>query len=383
MPTPATSSQPTATAPIRTEPAARPFGFAIAGSGMIARFHARAIAATAGARLIGIASRNAETAQALATEAHSFLPSEHAAPLATTDLAALLVRPEVDVVCIATPSGAHLEPALAAIAAGKHLVIEKPLEITTERIDRLLAAAQAANVVVAPIFQARFGQNAQHIKAAIDAGRFGRIALASAYVKWFREPAYYTGWKGTRDLDGGGATMNQAIHGIDLLQWFVGMPSEVVGHTTRRVHTGIESEDTAVAALRYPSGALGTIEASTAAYPGWARRIEICGEHGSVALEDDALTRWDFRDTHPEDAAILAAANDSAMGSGATNPSAISAEGHTRQIRDLVAHLHARREGHSVLPRLGVEAHEARNAVSLIRALYASAAQGGSPIAPA
>jgi len=363
---------------------------------MIAHYHARAIAAAAGARLIGIASRNAETAQKLAAEALTFLPTEPATaranglvaaavktPIATTDLAALLAHPEVDVVCIATPSGAHLEPALAAIAVGKHLVIEKPLEITTARIDQLLAAARAAAIVVAPIFQARFGKNAQHIKAALDAGRFGRIALASAYVKWFREPAYYRGWKGTRDLDGGGAAMNQAIHGIDLLQWFAGMPNEVVGRTTRRVHTGIESEDTAVAALRYPSGALGTIEASTAAYPGWARRIEICGEYGSVALEDDALARWDFREQRPEDAAILAAAADSAMGSGATNPSAISAEGHTRQIRDLVAHLRARREGRSELPRLGVEAHEARNAVSLICALYDSATQRSQPVKPA
>jgi len=370
MPRQAHSSPPACPAPASD----RPFGFAIVGSGMIAHYHARAIAATGGASLIGIASRNAATAQKLADEA--------SAPIATTDLGALLARHDVDVVCIATPSGAHLEPALAAIAAGKHLVIEKPLEITTERIDQLLAAARAANVVVAPIFQARFGQNAQHIKAALDAGRLGRIALASAYVKWFREPAYYRGWKGTRALDGGGAAMNQAIHGIDLLQWFVGMPDEVLGRSTRRVHTGIESEDTAVAALRYPSGALGTIEASTAAYPGWARRIEICGEHGSVALEDDALTRWDFRDPLPEDAAILAAAADSAMGSGATNPSAISAEGHTRQIRDLVAHLNARREGRAELPRLGVEAHEARNAVSLIRALYDSAAQGGQPVKP-
>ncbi|KXU36176.1 hypothetical protein AXK12_03950 [Cephaloticoccus capnophilus] len=369
--------------PAKPTAPSRPFGFAIVGSGMIAHYHARAIAATAGARLVGIASRNAETAQKLADEARSFLPTGHAAPTATTDLATLLAHPEVDVVCVATPSGAHLEPALAAIAAAKHLVIEKPLEITTARIDQLLAAALAADVVVAPIFQARFGKNAQHIKAALDAGRFGRIVLASAYVKWFREPAYYRGWKGTRALDGGGATMNQAIHGIDLLQWFVGMPTQVVGHSTRRVHTGIESEDTAVAALRYPSGALGTIEASTAAYPGWARRIEICGEHGSVTLEDDALTRWDFRDKRPEDSAILAAAADSAMGSGATNPSAISAEGHTRQIRDLVAHLSARREGRAELPRLGIEAHEARNAVSLIRALYDSASQGSQPVSPA
>jgi predicted dehydrogenase len=333
-------------------------GFGIIGSGMIADYHARAINDATGARLVGIAGRNAATAHALA--------EKHGAPFHTTDLAALLARPDLDVVCVTTPSGAHLEPALAAIAAGKHVVIEKPLEITVERVDAILTAAQKAGVVVAPIFQARFGAGAQRIKAALEVGRFGRLVLASAYVKWFRKPEYYQGWKGTLALDGGGATMNQAIHGIDLLQWFAGMPVEVSGHKTRRVHTGIEGEDTAVAALRYANGALGTIEASTAAWPGWSRRIELCGEHGSVCLEDDTITRWDFRETRPEDEAIRRAAADTAMGSGASDPKAISHQGHLRQIQDLVHHL---RDG----APLSVTGSEARNAVSLIRALYKSA----------
>ncbi len=336
-------------------------GFGIIGSGMIADYHALAINDAEGAQLVGVAGRNATTVAALA--------EKHGAPFHSTDIEALVARDDIHVICIATPSGAHLEPALAAIKAGKHLVIEKPLEITVERVDELLAAAEKAGVIVAPIFQARFGHSAQLIKAAIDAGRFGRLVLASAYVKWYRATEYYQGWKGTLELDGGGATMNQAIHGLDLLQWFAGMPTEVFGRTTRRVHTGIESEDTASATLRYADGALGTIEASTAAYPGWARRIEICGEHGSVSLEDDTIVRWDFRDAQPEDEAIRNAEGDTAMGSGSSNPNSISHQGHLRQIQDLVNHL---RDGSPI----GIDGPEARKAVSLIRALYSSSVTG-------
>ncbi len=342
-------------------------GFGIIGSGMIANYHALAIKDAIGARLVGVASRNADTAQALA--------EKHGATFHTTDIKALVLRDDIQVICITTPSGAHLEPALAAIRAGKHIVIEKPLEITVERVDELLTAAASAGVIVAPIFQARFGTNAQLIKSALDAGRFGKLVLASAYVKWHRTKDYYHGWKGTRALDGGGATMNQAIHGLDLLQWFVGMPVEVFGRTTQRVHTTIESEDTACATLRYADGALGTIEASTATFPGWSRRIEICGEHGSVSLEEETITRWDFREEQPGDEAVRHAAADTSMGSGSSDPGAISHQGHLRQIQDLVHHL---RDG----TPLGIDGPEARKAVSLIRALYQSA-ETGLPVTPA
>src|SRR6185436_10463898 len=229
--------------------------------------HAQAIAQLKGAKLAGMAD--------VVPEAVKRLSDKHKVPFSTTNIDELLKRPDVNIVCVTTPSGAHLEPALAAVRAGKHVVVEKPIEITTERADELLRAADAAGVKVSPIFQARFGEGARTIKAAIDAGRFGRLVLASAYVKWHRSREYYTGWKGSLQLDGGGALINQAIHGIDLLQWFAGLPSEVFSWNTRRVHTGIEGEDTATAALRYPNGALGAIEASTAAWSGWQRRIEI------------------------------------------------------------------------------------------------------------
>lgn len=341
-----------------------PLGFGIVGTGMIAGYHAQAISHVPGARLVGAASLTAENVRRFA--------DRHQLGFWTTRVEELVARPDIQVVCITTPSGAHLEPALAAIRAGKHVVIEKPLEVTTERVDRILAAADQAGVRVAPIFQARFGQGARTLKAAIDAGRFGRIAVASASVKWYRAPSYYTGWKGTLALDGGGALINQAIHGLDLLQWFAGLPEEVSAYTTRRLHTGIEGEDTGVAALRYADGALGTIEASTASWPGWSRRIEICGETGSAALEDDHLARWEFKEPRAEDDAIRQAKADASMRSGASSATAISYEGHLRQIQDLVDALRGDRP-------LAIEGREGRRAVALVNAVYRSA-QTGRPV---
>ncbi|MGA3007932.1 MAG: Gfo/Idh/MocA family oxidoreductase [Opitutaceae bacterium] len=338
-----------------------PVGFGIVGVGLIADYHARAIKEARGARLAGVAGRSEEKVLAFA--------GRHGVPFATTDVEKLVARPEIDVVCVATPSGTHLEAALAAIRAGKHVVVEKPLEITVERVDEILRAATAADVRVAPIFQARFGEGARTVKSALDAGRLGRLVLCSAYVKWQRAAEYYRGWKGTLDLDGGGVLINQAIHAIDLLQWFAGLPAEVFAWKTRRVHTGIEAEDTACATLRFAEGGLGVIEASTALYPGWQRRLEICGEHGSIALEDDAIVRWDFRTPRPGDEAIRAANRDGSMRSGASAPNAISHQGHLRQIQDLIDALPTGRP-------LAVDGHEARKTVAFVRALYASAACG-------
>jgi UDP-N-acetyl-2-amino-2-deoxyglucuronate dehydrogenase len=348
-----------------TASAPSPLGFGIVGVGLIADFHAQAIAASRGGRLVGVATRNAANAQAFA--------QKHGAAFATTEVAALVARPDIDVVCITTPSGAHLEPALAAVRAGKHLVVEKPIEITTERADELLRAADAAGTLVSPIFQARFGDGARTLKAALDAGRFGRLVLASAYVKWHRSRDYYTGWKGTLALDGGGALINQAIHAIDLLQWFAGLPSEVFCRTTRRVYGHIEAEDTASATLRFPSGALGSIEACTAGWPGWGRRIEIIGENGSARLEDDRLDKWEFRDTQPGDDAIRQAKIDPTQGGGAGAPGAITHHGHLRQIQNLIDAIREKRP-------VAIDGHEARKAVALIRALYASA-ERGAPVA--
>jgi predicted dehydrogenase len=335
-----------------------PIRFGIVGTGAIAPFHAKAIQSIEGAQLIGVASRTRENAQRFA--------QDHGASFVAADALELVRHPQIDAIAITTPSALHREPALAAIAAGKHLMIEKPIDATVEGTDEILAAAKAKGVLVGSIFQARFGDGARAIKAALDEGRFGRLVLCSAYVKWHRAPSYYTGWKGKLALDGGGAVINQAIHAVDLLQWFAGMPSEVFGWTTRRVHTAIESEDTACAALKFASGALGTIEASTALWPGWSRRVEICGEFGSAAMEDDDISRWDFRDARPADEKIRSTRESGAMGSGASSPMAIGFEGHLRQFEDFVA---AIRENRAPI----IDGYEARKAVALVRAIYESA----------
>jgi UDP-N-acetyl-2-amino-2-deoxyglucuronate dehydrogenase len=335
-------------------------GFGFIGAGSIAHFHARAVAAARGGRLVGVVSRNLATADAFA--------KEHGMSFASDSVAKLLAEPGLDAVCITTPSALHKQPALAAIAAGKHVIIEKPLDHTVEGTDEILAAAEKAGVRVGSIFQARFGDAARRLKAAIDAGRFGRIVLASCYVKWNRTAEYYTGWKGKLAEDGGGALINQAIHGVDLLQWFAGLPSEVFAWTTQRVHK-IESEDTCVAALKFANGAFGTIETSTALWPGFSRRVEICGENGSAVMEDDDITRWQFREERPEDAKIRATRESGAMGSGAAAPMAIKFEGHLRQIQDFIDGIHERRP-------FFIEGSEARKAVALVRAVYESAASG-------
>ncbi len=337
-------------------------GFALVGTGMIAGYHAQAIAHTPGARLIGVVSRHPEKGRAFA--------ALHNISVVTATVEEMVARSDIAVVCVTTPSGAHLDPALAAIRAGKHVVIEKPLETSPARVDQIIAAADQSGVKVAAIFQGRFGSGAQTVKAAISAGRLGRLVLCSAYVKWHRTVEYYkTPWKGTWALDGGGALMNQAIHGVDLLQWFAGLPTEVFGQSTRRVHTSIEADDTTVATLKFPDGALGTIEASTALWPGWSRRLEICGEHGSVCLEDDSITRWDFATTEPGDDVIRQTPRDNALGSGAGVPGGISITGHQRQIQDLVEAIRDNR------PPL-IDAREGRKAVALVHAIYESAKSG-------
>jgi len=341
-------------------------GFGIVGCGMVANYHAKALSHAVGGRLIGVAERSADKAKRFA--------ERHGVPYWTTSVDELMRRSDIDVVCIATPSGVHMEPALAAIRAGKHIVVEKPLEITVERIDQVLRASEIAGVKVAAIFPARFGPGARALKAAVDARRFGRLALCSAYIKWYRKPEYYQdSWHGSLALDGGGALMNQGIHAIDLLQWLAGMPVEVSAFKTRRLHVGIEAEDTAVAVVRFPDGALGSVEGSTAAYPGFKRRIEICGEKGSAVLEDDHLIRWEFREPAEGDAQTAAAGSrGEEMQSGAGAPDKISYHGHLLQLQDLIDSIRENRPPF-------VDGRESRNAVALIRAIYASA-ESGAPV---
>lgn len=338
-------------------------GFGIIGVGMIAGFHARAIRDMGGGRLLACCDIDAGRVEAFARANDC---------TGYTDLAAFLRHPGLDIVNICTPSGLHMEPALQAIEAGKHLLIEKPIEISLPRIDRIIEAADRRRVTVAGIFQSRFREGAQAVKQAVGSGRLGRLVLADAYVKWFRSQDYYDkgGWKGKARFDGGGALMNQSIHAIDLLQWFAGPVVSVKAYKDTLGHERIEVEDTAVAALRFASGALGVIEGSTAVHPGFLKRIELSGTRGSVTLEEDAIRVWSFAEEQPRDAEIRVrlASGDSA-GGGAADPAAIDHTGHMREFQAIARSIE---KGEAPL----IDAREARKSVEIILAIYRSAETG-------
>src|SRR5690606_2675649 len=228
----------------------RSFGFAVIGAGAIAQAHIDSIQTIPGARLIGLWGRTPERAKQ-AAQRHGCLWEP--------EMEKLIERSDVDVVVVATASGFHMEPAVAAARAGKHLVVEKPLEVTLERCDAIIEAAQEHGVKLACIFQSRFAPANRFVRDAAAQGRFGRLVLGDAYVKWHRPQSYYdqAEWRGTWKFDGGGALMNQSIHQIDLLQWMMGPVESVFAHTDCLAHSGLEVEDTAAAVLRFASGALG------------------------------------------------------------------------------------------------------------------------------
>jgi UDP-N-acetyl-2-amino-2-deoxyglucuronate dehydrogenase len=341
-------------------------GFAIVGCGTIARFHVRALAEVSGAKVTALVGSTVEAPNRLASEMGLSGVGIHA------NLADALKRSDVDAVIVCTPSGHHLEPAVQAAKAGKHVIVEKPLEITPQRCDQIIEACDNARVNLCTIFPARFSDANMALKAAVDAGRFGRLTLGEATCKWWRDQEYYDSgaWRGTWALDGGGALMNQGIHSIDLLLWLMGPATHVTGATATLAHERIEVEDTAVATVRFANGALGSIIATTSAYPGSSRTSAIYGDRGSAGIAQDDIVTWQFANKKPEDAAIhgrLAQVKTDA--GGAADPKAISHEGHTRQLRDFVDSIRERR-----LP--AVDGREGRKAVQLICAIYEASRTG-------
>ncbi len=338
-------------------------GFGIVGCGMIAKFHARAIAELSGAKLVACTSRRLDVAQQFGKEfsCNSVESVEH-----------LVDDPAVDVVTICTPSGAHLEPALLAARAGKHVLVEKPLEISLKRCDRIIEACERNCVKLGTIFPSRFHGCWQELKKALAADRFGTLALGNAYVKWFRTQAYYDSglWRGTWALDGGGALMNQAIHTVDLLQWLMGPIESISAMTSTRAHERIEVEDTAVACLRFANGALGSIEATTASYPGFLKKIEIHGATGSAIIEEEDIRHWHFKKPMSRDKSILATFGaQTKSGGGASDPAAIGHSAHLVLFKDFVKAIRK-----DLIP--AVDGIEGRKSVEIILAIYESAKKG-------
>ena len=338
-------------------------GFAIVGTGMISRFHAKALEEVRGARLVACCDRVTEAAERFGKDNSC---------RAYDDMKEMLNDESVDVVSICTPSGVHLEPAVASAKAGKHVVVEKPLEITTRRCDRIIEACEKNGVKLATIFPSRFHDSSVAMKKAVDAGRFGKMTLGDAYVKWYRPQEYYDSgaWRGTWKLDGGGALMNQAIHAVDLLLWLMGPVAEVQANSGTLAHKRIEVEDVVTAILKFSSGALGVIEASTAVYPGYLKRIELHGIDGTAVLEEEEIIKWDFAKRGRGDAAILKAMEQStSSGGGASDPAAIGHQAHAKLFKDFVSAIKNDRPP-------AIDGHEGRRSVELITAIYKSAKTG-------
>lgn len=350
----------------------------IAGIGHVAEMHALSIGDLSNATLVAGSCRTESKGRAFAEE-------YDCAWYADTE--EMLAAEEPDVLSICTPSGAHLDPAYTAAQRGIDILCEKPLEITTERIDRMRQAAEENGVSFGGIFPQRYNPVVQQLYDAASAGRFGDLSVVNAYVPWWRDDEYYgpDRWQGTQELDGGGALMNQSIHGIDAIQWLAGATmsdldrgvnpvEEVFAYTARRAHDSdrIEVEDTAVGVLRYRNGALGQILGATSMYPGSLKRIQIGGRGGTAEILEDELTSWQFREETDHDNRIREEfGEETETGGGAADPMAIDYTNHRRNIADFIDSLDT---GEYTL-----DAAEARKAVEIIEAIYESA-ESGTPI---
>jgi predicted dehydrogenase len=327
------------------------------GAGNISDTHARAIAAIPGA---GVAAVYAPT------RAHAGQLAGRYGAVACDSLDAMLAHRPLDMVVIGSPSGLHAEQGIAAAKCGLHVLVEKPIDVTTARTDALIEAAATAGVTLGVIFQDRLKPDVQRLKALVDAGRLGTPILANARVKWYRPPSYYAGsrWRGTQALDGGGALMNQGVHTVDLLLWLFGPVRRVFGKTIAGLHA-IDVEDTAVAVLEFASGAVGTLEAATSAYPGYSRQIELTGSNGTLRLDGDDLAAIDLKDARDDETP----ARSSAATVSAASPVVADPVAHVRVFEDFIRAVEGRTAPVCDGP-------SGRHSVALIEAIYQSARTG-------
>jgi UDP-N-acetyl-2-amino-2-deoxyglucuronate dehydrogenase len=333
------------------------WNFGIIGAGLIADFHAKAIQNLGNAHLTGICSSNPDKARKLAEKYNCRI---------FKDSGELLRSDEIEIVIIATPSGAHMEPTIEAALCGKHVICEKPIEISLERIDKMIEAHNIAGTKLGGIFNYRFNDSLKYLKSAVDTGRFGTITYASIHVPWWRSDDYYKdSWHGTLKLDGGGALMNQAIHMIDILQHLMGPVDSLQAYTATLGHS-IEVEDTAAAVLKFKNNALGVIYGSTASFPGQFRRIEITGTKGTVIQVENSFKVWQFADQTETDNEIFNTFNKIEGGGGVSDPGAIPFEPHAKNIAAFIDSVETDKT-------FEINGYEARKAVEIVLAIYTSA----------
>ena len=324
---------------------------AVIGCGVIADFHVKALNAIDDCEIAGVYGNLPEQCKEFAEKYNLkvFTSMEE------------VFSSDCDMITLCTPSGTHAEISVNAMKRGKHVIVEKPLALTGEECDEIIETEKATGKICAPISQLRYSDNVRQVKKAVEAGKFGKLTLCSVYMKFYRSESYYAGsWRGTKKMDGGGALMNQGIHGIDILRYIVGNVKSVQAKVSTLVHN-IEVEDTAVAAIEFDRGALGVIEGATSVMPGYPRRLEICGEKGSLAMEEDAIVKVDVPDLD-----LKISKNDA---ENFKDPAAFSFEGHRRQFNNII---------NAVLGKEKLEytSKDAAETVKLILSIYKSSETG-------
>jgi predicted dehydrogenase len=308
------------------------YGFGILGTGMVAEYHRQAIAAADGAELIAVAHHDAAQFARIGERFGVPCLSE----------AALLARADIDVIVICTPSGQHAEQAIRAAAAGKHVLVEKPLALTLDDADAMIEACQASGVLLAVCLQRRTEPLFQSVRQAVEAGDLGELTLASLSLPYYRSDAYYgqAAWRGTWAGDGGGVLMNQGIHLIDLLVWYLG-DAEVIQAQAATLQREVEVEDTLVATLGFPGGALAAVAATTTAGSGFAHRLELHGTRGSISIHGEGLGSWTLAEPGKARVPVPKITPGGAAGAGG-DPRGINIDGHVSIIANLVATLAGR-----------------------------------------
>lgn len=333
--------------------------FAIVGCGVIAFTHAKALEQLPGETLYAACDIIPEKADEFA--------KRHGAQKVYYNADDVMADPAVDIVCVCVPSGTHGEICAKAARAGKAIVCEKPMEITPEKIDKVIEEVEKSGVKMQCIFQRRLMPVAIAVRKAIQEGKLGKICLAEAELKYYRDQEYYNsaGWRGTWDQDGGGALMNQGVHGVDLLLWMLDDKVKMLCGQAQTLARNISVEDTAVAWLRMEKGTLCTISAATTAYPGFSTTFAIHGEKGSVKFDDQGIISWDFLD--PEDAPPRPDAGE-AVGGARSNVD-ISIYGHIKLLQDIAQ---AVREDRPAM----IPPQQATDAVRVICGIYESTRSG-------
>jgi len=340
---------------------------ALVGAGVIGKHHGLVLSQLADQlELVAVADVEIGRAESLAAE-------RGGRPFAS--LTAALAATDVDIVVVCTPTGRHGEVAIEALHAGKHIIIEKPAEITVARTDEIIEARDKAGTLVTVISQHRFDPATEITLAAIASGELGRLTSGIASIDWWRGQSYYDSgdWRGTWELDGGGALMNQGVHTVDLLVAALGRPVEVFAYTGTLAHERIEVEDVAVAVVRFAGGALGVLHASTAAYPGLSARLQVHGDRGSSVIDNDQLAF--FQSTAPGAAVqerLMGATSQRAVPTAGADPGHLS-DAHRLQYLNFLGALDG-------AERLRVDLETNRQSIAVITGAYESA-RTGRPVA--